>query len=332
MPVLNDQVSLTTKGKIAIITLNQPKKLNALSQDLYYRLSCLLREVAARNEIYITILTGTGRYFSAYVPPASAPSKTAVNPLGLPVEHHHFTAPFPSSSLIRSPRITPSVNPMALPLAYIFPSFASGAEVTMSRFTAAGAGVRREFLRNFVANNLEITNAFYTHPKILITALNGPAIGLSAALISFSDFIYATPHAFLLTPFTSLGLVAEGGASHAFVQRLGISKANEALIMSKRITSEELLATGFVNKVFETGKDQQEQFLGMVLKEVDERLGAHLSSESLVRVKALIRKPERERLDAMAVQEVFGGLERFVDGVPQEEFRKVASGEKKHKL
>jgi len=30
--------------------------------------------------------------------------------------------------------------------------------------------------------------------------------------------------------------------------------------------------------------------------------------------------------------EVFAGLERFVKGVPQEEFRKVASGEKKHKL
>jgi peroxisomal 3,2-trans-enoyl-CoA isomerase len=32
------------------------------------------------------------------------------------------------------------------------------------------------------------------------------------------------------------------------------------------------------------------------------------------------------------VEEVMGGLERFVSGVPQEEFRKIASGEKKHKL
>ena len=59
-------VTLSTKGKIAIITLNLPQKLNALTQDLYYRLACLMREVAARNDIYITILTGKGRYFSAY--------------------------------------------------------------------------------------------------------------------------------------------------------------------------------------------------------------------------------------------------------------------------
>ena len=63
----SDAITLTTRGKIAIITLNLPQKLNALTQDLYYRLSCLMRDVAARDDIYITILTGKGRYFSAYV-------------------------------------------------------------------------------------------------------------------------------------------------------------------------------------------------------------------------------------------------------------------------
>jgi len=208
----------------------------------------------------------------------------------------------------------------------------SGADVSISHSVVEGADVRRDTLNSFVANNLEITNAFYTHPKILITALNGPAIGLSAALISLSDFIYAAPHAFLLTPFTSLGLVAEGGASRAFVQRLGISKANEALIMSKRITAEELLQVGFVNKIFDTGKDDQEGFLGEVMKEIEDRLGDHLNSDSLLKVKALIRKPEREIMDQQNLAEVFGGLDRFAAGVPQEEFRRIASGEKRHKL
>jgi peroxisomal 3,2-trans-enoyl-CoA isomerase len=192
------------------------------------------------------------------------------------------------------------------------------------------------WLKSFVSNNLHITHAFYTHPNILITALNGPAIGLSAALIAFSDFIYAAPHAFLLTPFSSLGLVSEGNASIGFVRRLGISKANEALIMSKRISIEELVQTGFVNKVIDAGSNRDsgfsERFLGKVLEEVEERLGSHLNSESLVGIKALIQRPEREKLDRQGVEEVFGGLERFLKGVPQEEFRKVASGEKKHKL
>ncbi|KAL8639256.1 MAG: hypothetical protein Q9228_003695 [Teloschistes exilis] len=272
MTSAEQSVTLATKGKIAIITLNLPQKLNALTQELYYRLSSLMREVAARDDIYITVLTGKGRYFSA------------------------------------------------------------GADVSISRSSNTDNGARRKWLSSFVANNLEITNAFYTHPKILITALNGPAVGLSAALIAFSDFIYCTPSAFLLTPFTSLGLVAEGGSSFAFVQRLGISKANEALIMSKRITADEMLATGFVNKVFPTKKGEEDKFLPEVLTEVKERLGDHLNSDSLLKVKELIRKPERERMDGQTVAEALSGLERFVSGVPQEEFRKMASGQKKHKL
>ncbi|MCJ1376292.1 hypothetical protein MMC20_007534 [Loxospora ochrophaea] len=268
----NSPITLTTRGKIAIITFNLESKLNALTQDLYYRLGCLMREVATRDDIYVTVLTGKGRFFSA------------------------------------------------------------GADVRSSRTLPEGTDVRRHWLQTFVSNNLDITNAFHTHPKILVTALNGPAVGLSAALISLSDFVYAAPHAYILTPFTSLGLVAEGGASRSFVQRLGISKANEALIMSKRITANELLHVGFVNKIFPFDTNSPGQFLEEVLKEINDSMGDHLNSDSLLKMKALIRKPERDVMDHMTVSEVLGGLERWADLVPQEEFRKIAAGEKKHKL
>lgn len=209
----------------------------------------------------------------------------------------------------------------------------SGADVSITR-DAPGEGdeMRMHWLRSFAAYNLNNTHAFYTHPKILVVGLNGPVIGLSAALVAFADFIYCTPHSFLLTPFSSLGLVAEGGASRALVQRLGPSKANEALIMSKRITADELLATGFVNKIFDCGKGEDDKFRRLVLQEIDDRLGNHLVGDSLTGIKALIRKREREILDAQNVSEVFDGLGRFMSGVPQEEFRKIASGEKRHKL
>lgn len=187
-------------------------------------------------------------------------------------------------------------------------------------------------MRGFVANNVYVTHAFYSHPKILVVALNGPVIGLSAALTGFADFVYATPHTFLLTPFTSLGLVSEGNASIGFVQRLGIAKANEALIMSKRLTAEELVQVGYINKIFQFGKDDSDKFLAAVLEEINDRMGDHLNPDSMIKVKALIRAPYNERLNAQGLSEVLGGLQRFVDGIPQEEFRKIASGEKKHKL
>ena len=65
MASVEESVTLTVDGKIAIITLNIEKKLNAMTQDHYYRLSTLMREVAARDDVYVTVLTGKGRFFSA---------------------------------------------------------------------------------------------------------------------------------------------------------------------------------------------------------------------------------------------------------------------------
>lgn len=275
------EVSLTYKGSIAIITLNRVKKLNALTQQHYYRISCLLREIAQRDDIAITVMTGTGRFFSAGADVSAS---------------------------------RPAADPK-----------------TISGFAADTA--RREILAGFVANNVDITRSFYQHPKILVAALNGPVVGLSAGLLGFCDFIYATPHTYFLTPFSSLGLVAEGGASFGLVQRMGISTANEALLQSRRIGIDKLVHCGFVNKVFK-GKDEKDSdgFFQQVMEELDDKLGNHLNKGSLIGIKALIRAPYNEALEAQGVREVMAGMGAFMKGTPQEEFRKLASGEKRHKL
>lgn len=43
--------------------------------------------------------------------------------------------------------------------------------------------------KTVAAGNIDATKAFITHPKILIAALNGPVIGLSAALVAHCDLI-----------------------------------------------------------------------------------------------------------------------------------------------
>lgn len=65
MAAKKDLILLDTQGEIAIITLNIPHKLNALSGDLYRQLAYLLRKVASMDQIVITVLTGNGRFFSA---------------------------------------------------------------------------------------------------------------------------------------------------------------------------------------------------------------------------------------------------------------------------
>lgn len=60
-------ISVEYKGRVAIITIDNDKKLNALSQGQYYELGQTLQEVAKHDEVFVTVLIGKGRYFSAYV-------------------------------------------------------------------------------------------------------------------------------------------------------------------------------------------------------------------------------------------------------------------------
>lgn len=115
------------------------------------------------------------------------------------------------------------------------------------------------------------------------------------------------------------------------MQRMGTSKANEALIMSKRMSAAELLQCGFVNQIFDT-EGSVEEFLNVVTREVEDRFGDHLNGDSLVKIKALIKGPERDTMDGQVLREILGGVERMMSGAPQVEFAKMASGQKKHRL
>ena len=192
--------------------------------------------------------------------------------------------------------------------------------------------LHKEFLTTIVPFNLNVCHAFSTHPKILVVGMNGPAVGMSAAVIAHADFVYCAPHAFLFTPFSSLGLVAEAGASLVFVQRMGIAKANEALIMSKRIPAPELERCGFVNGIIDVKQGDDELFREKLLHEVNERLGDHLVGESLIKTKSLIRKPYEDAMNLQNMAEAFGAMNQYLSGAPQEQFKKIARGEERHKL
>jgi hypothetical protein len=67
---------LAVEGNISVITLNLPKKLNALTTSLYYRLGSLVREADAHPNTLVTLIIGTGRFFSAYFYPTLSETRT----------------------------------------------------------------------------------------------------------------------------------------------------------------------------------------------------------------------------------------------------------------
>ena len=177
-----------------------------------------------------------------------------------------------------------------------------------------------------------MTRAAATHSKILVAALNGPAVGGGAAVAAFADFIYATPQAYMLLPFASLGLVAEVGLSRTLVRRMGIALANDAMLTGRKVSAEELLRCGFVNKIIDPGTGEEGRFFDMVMGELEEWLGEHLSGPSVLAIKTIMREPESNVIDLQNSAEVFAGWERLASGVVDEEMHKIRNGQKRHKL
>lgn len=92
-----------------------------------------------------------------------------------------------------------------------------------------------------------------------------------------------------------------------FVKKLGLAKANEALLLSKRISAQELLECGFANKIFPA-----EGFQERVLEFVDDLMGDHINHESMLDMKKLIRGTFANDLELATTREAFIGLEKWV--------------------
>lgn len=188
------------------------------------------------------------------------------------------------------------------------------------------------YAKSFGARNQLITNAFARHPKVLVVALNGPVIGLSAALIALADFIYALDSTYFLVPFANLGLVSEGASAYTVIRRLGWSLGSEALLSSRPIPANVLNERGFFNGLYPQSQFKSvEEFNQSVQKTIEERL-YHLNPESLAGIKQIIRSTQIQDITTTNQDEVIGGITMFTKGYPQQEFLKMASKQKRHKL
>ncbi|CAH0388372.1 unnamed protein product [Bemisia tabaci] len=224
---------VSTIDKIRVITLNRPKKNNAISQQMYLDITKTLNEAASDAGIMMCVVTSNGRFFS------------------------------------------------------------SGTDLQNSL-----DGDLETIIK--VANQtlLEFVNAFILFPKLLVAIVNGPAMGISCTILGLFDIVYASEKATFNTPFSKLGLTAEGCSSYTFPRIMGYTKAAEMLYLNRVLTAPEAKSCGLVADVYK--EDELDSIIWPRLRQVS----SDFNEKSIIYSKQLVRRWDKEDLLAANKAEV----------------------------
>ena len=91
-------------------------------------------------------------------------------------------------------------------------------------------------------------------PKPVIAALNGVAFGGGLELALLCDLRVAAAHVQVGLPETTLGIIPGAGGTQRVGRIVGEARAKEMILLGRRLTAQEALAWGLVNRVTPEGK------------------------------------------------------------------------------
>ena len=180
-----ETISLDVENRVATITINRPKMMNAFNEQLVWDMGDATEKVKNDSQIRVLVITGEGRGFSA------------------------------------------------------------GADLTER--DASWSDTKDALLRGyypFLKNIIEM-------PKPVIGSINGAAAGIGAALAMACDLRIMAKDSYIMSVFSNIALVPDGGLSFLLTRAVGYARALEFAIEAKKISSADCLSMGIANKVVE---------------------------------------------------------------------------------
>jgi 2-(1,2-epoxy-1,2-dihydrophenyl)acetyl-CoA isomerase len=181
------KITLDQVGKVAVLKLNAPEVLNAMSMDMVAEMSHAVSSTA-KSDARCLLLTGEGRGFCAG---ANLQGRDTSEPVD-----EHQTA---GSSL--ESQYHPLINKL---------------------------------------RNLDIP---------MVTAVNGPAVGVGMSFAIMADIVVAAKSAYFMQAFARIGLVPDGGSTYYLPRMIGWSRAVELSLLAERLPAEQALSWGLINRV-----------------------------------------------------------------------------------
>ena len=176
--------------KVAILKLNAPEVLNALSAQMVQEMSSAITEIL-NSDARCLLLTGEGRAFCA---------GANLQPRGSDKEGSN-EADIPPAGSVLETHYHPVMNKL---------------------------------------KNMDIP---------MVSAVNGPAVGVGMSFAVMADLVVAAKSAYFLQAFAKIGLVPDGGATYLLPRMIGWSRALELSLLAERLPAETACEWGLINRV-----------------------------------------------------------------------------------
>ncbi|GKY95816.1 dodecenoyl-CoA isomerase [Mayamaea pseudoterrestris] len=198
--------------------------------------------------------------------------------------------------------------------------FSSGADLKNGQFEPRSNGrntLTEEPSGRFMAELLRF-------PKVIVAAVQGPAVGIGVTLLMHCDLVWCSSKATFWVPFTRLALVPELCSSVTFIESMGLSKANELLLLGRKIDAQTAVNWNICSRMIVDDDQSGDPFArrslaNMMADELDKKLfSLPLGDKTSEYFCELIRGQRRRRMEQVCRLELEKLDERFDSGQVQE--------------
>ncbi|HEY3828302.1 MAG TPA: enoyl-CoA hydratase-related protein [Solirubrobacteraceae bacterium] len=191
-------------------------------------------------------------------------------------------------------------------------AFSSGADLKDPRGGELTADGRPDVYKTLTERYHPIMRAVRELPLPVLAAVGGPAVGIGCSLALCCDLVLAAQSAYFLLAFVNIGLVPDGGSSLFVPSRVGMARASEMALLGERLSAEQALQWGLINRVV-ADADLQDEVTALAERLASGPTRAYAGAKRQLNNWLYPRMAEQLELEAQ-IQREMAGSEDFLEG------------------
>ncbi|MBE7637489.1 hypothetical protein GUA87_11590 [Sneathiella sp. P13V-1] len=131
----------------------------------------------------------------------------------------------------------------------------------------------------------------------IVAAVQGGAVGGGATMLLHCDMVIMSEKAYLQYPFIQLGVVPEGASTRLLLEKLGLQRAMDILLMGRRVGADEAVSLGLASQVVD-----QDELENAVKQRLD--ILTQNPREAMIQTKNLVKQSLNNGIAPLMEQEI----------------------------